>query len=108
MYENRANILHDIKRFSHGVSSDVQTGGQDKLIINIQDDNPREIEVVNFGRVFCITVHYKIKRPCDIDTRSRGIDTAKDGAYQCMALSPRSRAYLGFLEFYNNLKGGVL
>lgn len=108
MYESRAAILQDIKRFSSGVTSQVHTGRQDKVVIKIQDDNPREIEIINFGRVFCITVHYKIKRPCDIDTRSRGIDTAKDGAYQCMALSPRSKAYVGFSNFYHSIKGGVL
>lgn len=108
MYENRAAILQDIKRFSCGVTSQVYTGKQDKVVIKIQDDNPREIEIINFGKVFCITVHYENKKPCHMDTRNRGIETDRSGAYQCMSLSTRSKAYAGFLEFYNNLKGGVL
>lgn len=106
MYESRADILRDIKRFSYGVTSQVQAGGQNKVVINIEDDEPREIEIINFGKVFCITVHYKNKKPCNINTKHKGIDTAASGAYQCMSLSIRSKAYAGFLEFYNKLKSG--
>lgn len=107
MYESRAAILQDIKRFSYGVTSQVQTGKQDKVVVKIQDDNPREIEIINLGKAFCITVHYENKKPCHMDTRSCGIDTAESGAYQCMSLSIRSKAYAGFLEFYNKLKSGT-
>lgn len=108
IYKDRASILQDIRKMSHCVSTSMDTGRQDKIIINIQDNNPRDIEVINMGRCFCIIIHYKNKVPCNIDTKSCGIDTAKDGSYQGMVLSPRSKAYAGFLDFYNRIKGGNL
>ena len=107
IYKDRASILADIKKHCYNISAVIDKDKQGKILVKINDDNPREIEVIDMNGMFCILIRYEKNKPVDMDTKNKGISTSDDGSWQGMSLSPRSKAYVGFSNFYHSIKGGV-
>ena len=63
MYKDRASILADIKKHCYGISAVIDKGKQGKILVKINDDNPREIEVIDMKGMFCILIRYEKNKP---------------------------------------------